>query len=1370
MQITRDNQIVNPKIDPRTIRAVENITPDKDRDYMKNADSKEQWRFLNVKFFESITEYNQQVSQLIDIGFTEKALKIIFNVAYKDYSEEIQKVLPDINLQTMGLGGGSGGGGALPVVTPEQIANLFDRLFGTQSGGDARALNAYMTQIRTGINRITLDLEGVRELQTNLISTDRWERTLEGFLQRLAENEILQMGPLGTNQRITSTNYNSWLTPTNYVNILNALIEIYGEDGIRNDFLVYRDMVRWIRNGSKKSGTSKSRTNFENGVKIIYERMLNDGQINRFAELTQIPITNLKILNDYKDFQLLFQNISKSEKIKLLTLIINALVNDSVFNAWIVNITMEENKKYDRIDMIIDYLYNQLKTDNGAFKTEIILRIIKDWLNSNGLLNTMRGINIVEPKEERKTPPIEDIMIESARINLTNILQEFSIVPNTPEFNKIYSQLINIFEYVNRITQSLPSSSTDRPLNERIWNSIQIFLSNLTKTLKESSPSESFISMLPYIRDYLLSGSFFDDVTPILIDYLKNRKTKITNEMNIIVEKIKNMAKNIITSSMPNLREDVEYKEISTRSISEEEYKTEGKEEKEYVLPDVYNLDLNHNIPNTPPVIEMLGGGSSIDLNVLKRTNLKLLNDLLETLMEKQKLDYIENNYVKKYIMNILENDNNITNSVLDFDYWLSFISQIVEENLNKYEISFIELSKKEEDKFRKIWVNSHRKKPEQRNVMNLESIGQIVDVPVPIPRDIRNRFSSILQFGRNNLPSNVSRSIQSMREYFRGRPNLKKAFLRDFREWRIKNGLPVNLTGSTYIRVSTQSGGYLTYPTLMSVRSAYISSRRTELHNYESWTAVLRNLEIRYGVRYKMPVRRYIPPDENDEEIERTPIVDIDEPEEIYEDIELKEEIPPENPDDPDEPYIMEVDEEARYKGFTLSDWIALLIILVAAGYSIIKASYVIKAVEKAEKENDDKNKKPDPEKPDEPDEPDDPYELDNNLKYMLLNVDEILESVGLGTVINTYNELVTKFNNSNLSPIDRLKLSKMIKELWSKISKAVNSQELKEVIQARQNYDNLREKFEIAKNSGLDMGSTMMMYSELSEAGRILDVKTENYLKLQNKIFDESKGLLDADVTIDDKDTRINIKSNKSIGMSKTNKSIKGRLLSKGVIERIERKRQNRGNFSQGLIDENNRFNNYSVVTPHEYPLGLGLNNSLVKHNKREEILRYSNTYENPKPYNVLSYNQCVEKSKQMKPKFNNVIMIDNTFDDSTYTPIRGDVKFYNPYQVSNNINNEFNKNPLYNPEYILEKVNKNRKAKDMITGCDAIRGGIYRGINNNQYYQQGNIAYKNENTLNNYPLTMRQKKEVIKPEKHLNSSLIKTKRRLPNSYSLK
>jgi hypothetical protein len=310
-----------------------------------------------------------------------------------------------------------------------------------------------------------------------------------------------------------------------------------------------------------------------------------------------------------------------------------------------------------------------------------------------------------------------------------------------------------------------------------------------------------------------------------------------------------------------------------------------------------------------------------------------------------------------------------------------------------------------------------------------------------------------------------------------------------------------------------------------------------------------------------------------------------------------------------------------------------------------------------------------------------------------------------------------------------------------------------LSELKEARDRYDGIKLRYDQAIESGASFELVNGIYIELTKSMTYLNKMTDKYLAIENKTFNVSKGKDDADVTIDDVDASVSINTSLKGGKGRAVIDSNYAVLSKGMTERIKRKLMNKeSNYMSGIMDENQRFNDFSLIKKHDYPTGLGLDNPISYRNKQYEIMKYTNNTSNPQPFKVPSINSLIKSSKQTKPDLYNVIQIDNRMDDLYGFKYMG-------LQDPNIAPNKFIKSRLFNPEYALEQINKNRKPVETLN--DTIRSGPYVGVKDNQYYQYANIQKKQSDKLNDKPMTT---------EMPFGIKDIKKSRKLPNSYSLK
>ena len=389
---------------------------------------------------------------------------------------------------------------------------------------------------------------------------------------------------------------------------------------------------------------------------------------------------------------------------------------------------------------------------------------------------------------------------------------------------------------------------------------------------------------------------------------------------------------------------------------------------------------------------------------------------------------------------------------------------------------------------------------------------------------------------------------------------------------------------------------------------------------------------------------------------------------------------------------------------------------------------------------------------------------------QYSKLNHSELWDSIGLGSVIDTYNGYVDQYNKSrkdkSLTNADIKILNKKITDFYGKFAEATNTPTLPELVKARSIYDNLRKEYDKASENGLSFSSIIMLYKNLRDAANHVDDLTSKYLDIENGLFGTAKSKDDSDVTIDDHDdafANITTKANTSMGgKAKALVDPGSKILSKGMIERIARKLNNQANADQGVNEELQRFDAFSMVKDYDYPTGLGTieDNPLMRRNKEYEIKQYLTANPNPRPYNVPSRERLERVSKTDGTQY--FMAIQNTngvHENPNYVPMGKEVKFSNPNDICGS---KFEKSKLFNPPVAPKK-------KNVPTGSNMIRSGPYQGVNVDQYYQYGSVEYKHNEKFNKYPLTDMQPDQKPKQHYKIAAKLIK-KSRVPDTYSLK
>jgi len=461
-------------------------------------------------------------------------------------------------------------------------------------------------------------------------------------------------------------------------------------------------------------------------------------------------------------------------------------------------------------------------------------------------------------------------------------------------------------------------------------------------------------------------------------------------------------------------------------------------------------------------------------------------------------------------------------------------------------------------------------------------------------------------------------------------------------------------------------------------------------------------------------------------------------------------------------------------FNGLTKRQYLLLFIVIALLSTGTVSLEEVLKAG----KDLDDGGKTSDPtttpDKPIDPDKPvvpvvpDKPTKPDGTFNKIAHN--EFWDSVGLSGIIDIYNGMVDNYNG--LSAADKKAYKSVVEKYYDKFSETANLPTLKELKEARKRYDNLKNLYDNSDNLSFEQINSI--YVELKKSMQYLDKMTNKYLATENKVFDINKNKDDADVTIDDVDADISLQTKLNTKVSSgSNKALLNTsyaVLSKGMRERIARKLAGKGDYSAGIIAENQEFINFSLVKPNA-GLGTAYNNPLIYRNKEYEIKQYTNNYANPQPYKVPSMNQLIKNSKQEKSRLYNIIQIDDMLNYDAGN------KLINQKLQDPNINPvQFGKSRLYNPEYHLEQLN-NQPAPMNTMNNHIGQCGVYYGLKGHnkkeasdvtldQYYNiGGNTQLKQSQALNRYPDT-----PEIKFSKPVCHRTIKENRMLPSTFSLK
>ena len=124
---------------------------EKKKKFFATATSQAKTRLEMIDLYDSITKYNNQISNLIQAGLTTKAIEVLFGAKYIQYKDEVEKIFVGTNLQASGAGGIPG---EIPYLSPDELLLLINHFFGTvikptQSAALAELLNKIRTRRET---------------------------------------------------------------------------------------------------------------------------------------------------------------------------------------------------------------------------------------------------------------------------------------------------------------------------------------------------------------------------------------------------------------------------------------------------------------------------------------------------------------------------------------------------------------------------------------------------------------------------------------------------------------------------------------------------------------------------------------------------------------------------------------------------------------------------------------------------------------------------------------------------------------------------------------------------------------------------------------------------------------------------------------------------------------------------------------------------------------------------------------------------------------------------------------------------------------------------------------------------------------------
>lgn len=1235
--------------------------------------NRDKWQKAVKGLLNAVNDNNKNVSELINFGFTEKMIEVLFNIKYLDFDTEFHNAAPDINLQISG--GEGGGGGMVPVLSPDQLSELFNRLFGTEDAPSQRRytallgqINARTTQLIAQNNQTTRQMEElqayhtgqgtnfinmlndiVSQLYSNGYFNDfenlTFPNNLDAYLQTLVDAEQLK-------QFINNTMYRTGELTTKeayreaYYPPENATPEQINAAKQR-----YKDyMMQVFKRGSET---------YREGDITKYRDMTAHKKINEWVEIIGIK-SNIKRTAGY--FKSIINMATPAKRLELLLIILNIATSSTDYKARYAQ-ARKDNPNSGPVTVAVNLITSLLGSSSMNIGTPVlgvqgdylnlIIETIKQFILNNSPNATFTSQPYQMPTEEKKEQAPWDIPSENdltKEINRT--YEELEVGLSESERRSLADILIFLSTEISTNTLTEAQRANIVPTARYILNKV--------KNKIMSNPSDpnrgNIFSIIKSIFTDPANRQLISDFGSVV---LNPTPAKITNILNGIIDDFMNRSKT--TSSSPPATSTTTAPATST---------------------------------TTAPATSTTTAPTPIT------TTAQFGSETLQSNFADEKYDDAE-------------------------EIAARYIAQEGKDEVEE--------------------IDAHR--------------GQFVEVELnnvranPLPPSIN------IGMRTRELLTRVGRGVEMVSARIRNVPQFDELKLRSEEEFEDQKTITEIKTAEERLR--NERPGVL--------RNIYNSMT----NNFGTNWRLTRQYYLDYGGRmipfpsrraannWRLDLRNQAENDGYMTEIQNIP--------EVIEKFGLIRKVgggggPPGDPGDDD---MIVGGFRYRFRGLTKRNWVLLVAVIIALSTGAVTAEQLIKHNTDISKdgkpipaEPTPAPAKPTPVKPT-PGKPPVPAKPGDNdvvfpSKYIKIKHNSFWDSVGLGGVIDIYNTYVDNYNNSNLTKGDKDILNAKITEYWGKLSKATGVPELNELIKARQTYDDLKKQYDNATTNKLNFSTILGIYTSLTKSAEYLDTMTQKYLNIENGIFGTAKSLTDADVTIDNRDDpdsfvtkmQTQVKAKAIVDPSQL-------LLSKGMMERIMRKLENKGDFSSGIMNETERFNNFSLVKNHEYPEGLGLDNPLIRRNKEYEIKQYLNANPNPRPYVVPSYNKCVQYAKGEKPIMRNPVMIDDKLDDAYWNPTGNQVKLYEPFE----------KSKLFNPEY---EIQKNTNIKKITTLSNMIRSGPYTYLNEDQYYNGGTCEYEYNEKLNNYPLTSEFKQ--VKPTKIYKITPKVKKSRLPDNYSIK
>lgn len=1321
-------------------------------------------------FYGAIKRNNELIQKLLEVGLSLESIDVLFGLKKLDFDREFHEANPDLNLQySVGKGVGSGGGIDLPLLTPDQLENIFSAITGTPRVQDTRSFNAFLGHLQTRANFINDKVNAIeRVARSQVIDLDYNDTQFNNAFIDLIATFAGTPGVLNIHLPSTRGPDNpedperKITQPARYYGDIDQVYSSLGEYlADQNQFKRFIKEINQKYNlglnetDGVQNAISRVRQYYDNNPNnnVEFRTFLQNFMGNTGSIVPLITDLRTKILNkgnpeDKKKLIIAIVNIIchgddliRQNFIRVLNSQVNETPSSALSSAIAQMLNLGEIKKIAGESKGQQKKYGSaVALDVMSEKLKFIIGLVKNYLQTLGYVfdnaSSYPPSELTKPEGQRNVDlatqktPNEQLEAKAGEVFdrvIENIRQRGEYDDNT------LTIIISIIQKIySALQQNYSTADADKAYTDilKIYDQVQIAIRDRSKS-EPTSTNESSQVIIRNLWGRFLNGissnaGFIVEIGKLL---LTGNPTSIRNIVNNVLDQFR------ISQSAP----------IPT---------IETPQQIPQQIPQTPQITSTSNLPAETQPDYVTTGTTSVSLATPedianKYTSEEIRNQIRQNSEQKSLNDGFQ--YHES------ENAQLINQGIAEIDRMLSILEKQRAERKARSEIS-----DRKYEEYKQITTRINRIQQQQANDEELLRLADERKQEMIRQQQERTRTREENKQQRVQSDINdINRIIQEVSDEELLRLAQADRDLSDVNnennivEYKEPSPWPRNFRLTRQYIYTARDGGTRMFH---SFESALASANQEYKQDDENKNNVDRASRVitRYGLYYTVAPRG-------------GPEIDI------------QNRFPRRGRGgggdggggDPNDPNSYVYTPGDRFRGLDVKTWIRLLAVIVVLASGIVTIDDLIKSEQDINKDGttsppgDDGKNPPTPSVPTKPPStggsgtPGEDFFPD---KYSKINHSELWDSIGLGSVIDTYNAYVDEYNearqNKSLTKADLKIMNKRINDYYGKFAAATNTPTLPELVKAKSIYDNLRKEYDSASEKGLSFSNIIMLYKNLRDAANHVDELTSKYLDIENGIFGTAKSKDDADITIDDDDyANISAKMTTSLGgKSKLMKPAQS-ILSKGMIERISRKLNNQASFTN---EELNDFNSFGMVKDYNYPNGLGSieNNPLIRRNKEYEIQQYLKCNPNPKPYIVPSKNKLEQYADADGTKyFHEIQNTDGVYENPFYVAKNKKVTLSNPYD---NAGDQFNKSILFNPPI-------NPKVKNVETGSNMIRSGPYYGVNKDPCYQYGNIEYKYNEKLNKYPLTNIE--PMVKPTRQYKiASKVVKKSRVPDSYSLK